>query len=84
MNDRCGKSYLMEKYEEFYTHMVKKSIEATVSVIDEYIKYWSDDNVQELNYDVFPLEVLKELKKTIITGEYPEDMKYFFRVNNNE
>ena len=71
---RCGKSYMSEKFNELYTSMVKKSIEATVSVVDEYIKYWSNRNVQEFHYDVSPVEVLKELRKTLITGEFSEEM----------
>ena len=71
---RYGKSYMSEKVNEMYISMVKKSIEATVSVVDEYIKYWSDRNVQEFHYDVSPVEVLKELRKTLITGEFSEEM----------
>ena len=71
---RYGKSYVSEKIGELYTSLVKKSIEATVSVVDEYIKYWSDRNVQEFHYDVSPVEVLKELRKTLITGEFSEEM----------
>ena len=41
---------------------------------NEYIKFWSDDGVQEFYYDVSPLEVLEELKATLITGEYPTKM----------
>ena len=45
-----------------------------IDVVDEYIKFWSDDGVQEFYYDVSPLEVLEELKTTLITGEYPTKM----------
>lgn len=65
---RCGKSYLI------YRSMIKKNLDATIHVVDEYIKYWSDDGVQEFYYDVSPLEVLEELKTTLITGEYPTKM----------
>ena len=44
------------------------------SVVDDYIEYWSDESVQEFYYDVSPLEVLKELKRTLITGQYPRRM----------
>ena len=71
---RCGKSYFTEKFDEIYSNMVKKSLDATIHVVDEYIKYWSDDGVQEFHYDVSPLEVLEELKTTLITGEYPTKM----------
>ena len=54
--------------------MVKKSLNVTIDVVDEYIKFWSDDEVQEFYYDVSPLEVLEELKTTLITGEYPTKM----------
>ena len=68
-----GKSY-SEKFDEIYSSMVKNSLEVTIDVVDEYIKYWSDDMVQEFYYDVSPLEVLEELKTTLITGEYPTKM----------
>ena len=54
--------------------MVNKSLDVTIDVIDEYIKFWSNDMVQEFYYDVSPLEVLEELKTTLITGEYPTKM----------
>lgn len=69
-----GKSYFTEKFEEVYSSMVKKSLEATLDVVDVYIKFWSEDVVQEFYYDVSPLEVLEELKTTLITGEYPTKM----------
>ena len=68
-----GKSYA-EKFEEVYSSMVKKSLDVTIDVVDEYIEFWSDDGVQEFYYDVSPLEVLEELKTTLITGEYPTKM----------
>ena len=68
-----GKSYA-EKFEEVYSSMVKKSLDVTIDVVDEYIKFWSDDGVQEFYYDVSPLEVLEELRATLITGEYPTKM----------
>ena len=69
-----GKSYFTEKVDEVYYNMVKKSLDATIDVVDEYIKFWSDDDVQEFYYDVSPLEVLEELKTTLLTGEYPTKM----------
>ena len=54
--------------------MVKKSLDVTIDVVDEYIKFWSDDGVQEFYYDISPIEVLEELKTTLITGEYPTKM----------
>ena len=69
-----GKSYFTEKVDEIYSSMVKKSVDCTIHVIDEYIEFWSDDRVQEFYYDVSPLEVLEELKTTLITGEYPTKM----------
>ena len=33
-----------------------------------------EDVVQEFYYDVSPLEVLEELKTTLLTGEYPTKM----------
>ena len=69
-----GKSYLSEKLDEMYISMVKKSVDCTIHVVDEYIEFWSDDGVQEFYYDVSPLEVLEELKTTLITGEYPTKM----------
>ena len=68
------KSYLSEKYDEIYINMVKMSLDVTINVIDEYIKFWSEDVVQEFYYDVSPLEVLEELKTTLLTGEYPTKM----------
>ena len=68
-----GKSYA-EKFEEVYSSMVKKSLDVTIDVVDEYIKFWSDDGVQEFYYDISPIEVLEELKTTLITGEYPIKM----------
>ena len=70
----CGKSYFTEKVDEIYSSMVKNSLEVTIDVVDEYIKFWSEDVVQEFYYDVSPLEVLEELKTTLITGEYPTKM----------
>ena len=69
-----GKSYFAEKYEEIYINMVKKNLDCTIHVVDEYIKFWSDDGVQEFYYDISPIEVLEELKTTLITGEYPTKM----------
>ena len=69
-----GKSYFTEKFDEIYSSMVKKSVDCTINVVDEYIEFWSDDVVQEFYYDVSPLEVLEELKTTLITGEYPTKM----------
>lgn len=54
--------------------MRKKNLDVTIDVVDEYIKFWSDDGVQEFYYDISPLEVLEELKTTLITGEYPTKM----------
>ena len=69
-----GKSYFTEKVDEIYSSMVKKSLNVAIDVVDEYIKFWSDECVQEFYYDVSPLEVLEELKTTLITGEYPTKM----------
>ena len=69
-----GKSYFTEKFEEVYSSMVKKSLEATLDVVDEYIEFWSDEGVQEFYYDISPIEVLEELKTTLITEEYPTKM----------
>ena len=69
-----GKSYFTEKVDEIYSSMVKKSLEATLDVVDVYIEFWSDECVQEFYYDVSPLEVLEELKTTLLTGEYPTRM----------
>ena len=68
------KTYFTEKVDEMYSSMVKQSIDCTIHVIDEYIKFWSDDGVQEFYYDISPIEVLEELKTTLITGEYPTKM----------
>ena len=67
-------SYLNEKCDEIYINMVKMSLDCTIHVIDDYIKFWSDYRVQEFYYDVSPLEVLEELKTTLVTGEYPTKM----------
>lgn len=69
-----GKSGFIEKFEEVYSSMVKKSLDVTIDVVDEYIEFWSDDMVQEFYYDISPIEVLEELKTTLITGEYPTKM----------
>ena len=69
-----GKSYYTEKFEEIYSSMIKKSIDCTINVVDAYIEFWSDEGVQEFYYDISPLEVLEELKTTLITGEYPTKM----------
>ena len=54
--------------------MRKKNLDVTIDVVDVYIKFWSEDIVQEFYYDVSPLEVLEELKTTLLTGEYPTKM----------
>lgn len=77
-----GKSYFTEKVDEMYSNMIKKSLNVTIDVVDEYIKFWSDDEVQEFYYDVSPLEVLEELKITLITGEYPTEMVKEWLENN--
>ena len=69
-----GKSYLTEKCDEMYINMVKMSLDVAIDVVDAYIEFWSDECVQEFYYDVSPLEVLEELKTTLITGEYPTKM----------
>ena len=38
-----GKSYFIEKVDEVYCSMVKKSLDVTIDVVDEYIKFWSDE-----------------------------------------
>ena len=68
-----GKSYI-EKCDEMYINMVKMSLDVTIDVIDDYIEFWSEDVVQEFYYDISPLEVLEELKTTLLTGEYPTKM----------
>ena len=68
------KSYLTEKCDEMYINMVKMSLDVAIDVVDAYIEFWSDECVQEFYYDVSPLEVLEELKTTLITGEYPTKM----------
>ena len=75
------KSYLSEKFDEIYSSMVKKSLDVTIDVVDEYIEFWSDKGVQEFYYDVSPLEVLEELKTTLITGEYPTKIVEEMRVD---
>ena len=67
-------SYLNEKCDEIYCNLVKMSLDVTIDVIDDYIEFWSEDVVQEFYYDVSPLEVLEELKTTLLTGEYPTKM----------
>ena len=74
---RSGKSYISEKINELYIKLVKQSIDATVGVVDEYIKFWSDEGIQEFHYDVSPVEVLELLRKTLITGEFSEEMIEF-------
>ena len=69
-----GKSYFTEKVDEIYSSMVKKSLNVAIDVVDAYIEFWSDECVQEFYYDVSPLEVLEELKTTLITGKYPTKM----------
>ena len=69
-----GKFYFTEQFEEIYNSMIKKSLDVTIDVVDAYIEFWSDECVQEFYYDVSPLEVLEELKTTLITGEYPTKM----------
>ena len=71
---RAGNSYFTEMFNELYSDIRKKNLEATIKIVNNYIRYWSDDGVQEFYYDVSPLEVLEELKKTLITGEYPYRM----------
>ena len=70
-------SCLSDKFNELYTKLVKSSIDATISVVDEYIKFWSDETIQEFHYDVSPVEVLELLKKTLVTGEFSEEMVEF-------
>lgn len=72
-------SCLQDKINELYTKMVKSSIDATISVVDEYIEFWSDETIQEFHYDVSPVEVLELLKKTLITGEFSEEMIEFLK-----
>ena len=69
-----GKSYFTEKVDEVHCNMVEKSLNVAIDVVDEYIKFWSDECVQEFYYDISPIEVLEELKTTLITGEYPTKM----------
>lgn len=76
-----GKSYISEKINEMYMNLVKKSIDATVNIVDEYIKFWSEPSVQEFHYDVSPVEVLKQLRHTLITGEIPNELKNMIEEN---
>ena len=77
-----GKEDMTEKRFVYYEHKgadyildtPNKSLDVTIDVVDEYIKFWSDDGVQEFYYDISPIEVLEELKTTLITGEYPTKM----------
>ena len=66
--------YYEHKGADYILDTPNKSLDVTIDVVDEYIKFWSDDGVQEFYYDVSPLEVLEELKTTLITGEYPTKM----------
>lgn len=68
---RYGKAYFAEMFNEMYYNMIKKALNATIHVVDEYIRFWDNNENQEFYYDVSPLEVLEELKKTLLTGEYP-------------
>ena len=77
MYSESPQSYISEKINELYIKLVKQSIDATVGVVDEYIKFWSDETIQEFHYDVSPIEVLEMLKKTLITGEFSEEMVEF-------
>ena len=77
-----GKEDMTEKRFVYYEHKgadyildtPNKSLDVTIDVVDEYIKFWSDDGVQEFYYDISPIEVVEELKTTLITGEYPTKM----------
>ena len=74
---RSEKSYISEKFNELYIKLVKQSIDMTVGEVDEYIKFWSDKTIREFHYDVSPVEVLELLKKTLVTGEFSEEMIEF-------
>ena len=66
--------YYEHKGADYILDTPNKSLDVTIDVVDEYIKFWSDDGVQEFYYDISPIEVLEELKTTLITGEYPTKM----------
>ena len=66
--------YYEHKGVDYILDTPNKSLDVTIDVVDEYIKFWSDDGVQEFYYDISPIEVLEELKTTLITGEYPTKM----------
>lgn len=73
-NEPLGYGDISEKFNKMYINLVKKSIDATVNVVDMYIEFWSDPLIQEFHYDVSPVQVLEQLRHTLITGELPDDL----------
>lgn len=63
-------SRLTEAYENMFNEMYKRCEEGFLQILDTYIEFWSDPQVQEFHYDVSPVEVLNQVKHTTLTGEF--------------
>ena len=64
------RSRLTESYEKIYKNMYKNCEEGFLHILNTYIEFWSDQQVQEFHYDVSPVEVLNQVKHTTLTGEF--------------
>ena len=67
-------SRIVEAYESMYKRMYKNCEEGFLHILNTYIEFWSDSDVQEFHYDVSPVEVLNQVKNTVLTGEFDDRM----------
>ena len=67
-------SRVNELYEKMYKNMYKNCEEGFLHILNTYIEFWSDSDVQEFHYDVSPVEVLNQVKNTVLTGEFDDRM----------
>ena len=67
-NDLRGR--LTKSYEKMFRNMYKSCENGFLHILDTYIEFWSDPHVQEFHYDVSPVEVLNQVKNTVLTGEF--------------
>ena len=71
-NDLRGR--LTKSYEKMFKDMYNACENSFLHILDTYIEFWSDSDVQEFHYDVSPVEVLNQVKNTVLTGEFDDRM----------
>ena len=79
MNDRNDMAFgdrfqynMAKAYQEVFKKIYKECSDGFINILDVYIKYWSDPHVQEFYYDEPPVDILKQIRNTVLTGDFDE------------